>query len=116
MSVYIVSFVDGFWTVATTLLVPVDHLLSLPFVNLNIGVPLGLHHPFGLIYDMMLGGGDGDEDILELILNLESFPTEQLINVNTPIAIFDHFMNMLKEVVSKALNHSVRIHISGGFH
>lgn len=45
------------------------------------------------------GGVDADEEIMELELHLNSFPTDQLLNVNTPTAIFDYFTNMLKEVL-----------------
>lgn len=49
---------------------------------------------------MMLSemGGADDDEIFNLTLHLDSFPSDQLLNVNTPAAIFDYFMNMLKEV------------------
>ena len=62
---------------------------------------MGLQLPIGLIYDMLIESQESQDEVLILDLHLNDFPVDRAVNVGTSSAIFDYFVNILKEVKSK---------------
>ena len=59
---------------------------------------MGLQLPIGLIYDMLI---ESQDEVLILDLHLNDFPVDRAVNLGTSSAIFDYFVNILKEVKSR---------------
>ena len=65
---------------------------------------MGLQLPIGLIYDMLIESQESQEsqdEVLILDLHFNDFPVDRVVNVGTSSAIFDYFVNILKEVKSR---------------